>query len=158
MMITSYLPDNSYLVFAKPDAVKRVTNLATWVGDFRGEHKVSGDFVEGLGREFELEPKTATNVTEVSTFFDVHLPHNLGKLKLRSCRGKRLSEALTDTLCQKAKSRARALACFPASSAKVVVRVAPRSCRPGRCSRGCSRGPGCTAKSSSCRWPARRRR
>ena len=124
-VITSYLPDNSYLVFAKPDAVKRVTNLATWVGDFRGEHKVSGDFVEGLGREFELEPKTATNVTEVSTFFDVHLPHNLGKLKLRSCRGKRLSEALTDTLCQKAKSRAHALACFPASSAKVVVRVAP---------------------------------
>ncbi|QDZ18647.1 subtilisin-like serine protease [Chloropicon primus] len=119
--ITSYLPDNSYLVFAKPRVVKRVEGLAVWIGDFHADYKVPRDLVRPPQSGISAN---GSAVRPNLSFFDVHLPHNLDQLGLKSCVGHRgTSKVLAENFCRKAKRNTEAVACSQAASSRLVVGV-----------------------------------
>ncbi len=105
-VISSYLPDHSYLVFANPEAVEKTKRLSTWIGHFQSKHKVSSDFVlEHSGIQASESTNRSFAPVAQKVWFSVHLPQNILQLKMRSCSGVDASTALVRNLCSKAKAQ-----------------------------------------------------
>ena len=131
-VISSYLPDNSYLIFANPEVVeRRAKKLTRWIGDFHSGLKVNEKFYQNLLDEHQLKSINGSVAAEGDglVWIDVHLPQNLDELRIKTCTREEPSRVLGRNLCSKAKALRNGqqpLACN-ISTSKVVFGLAPEN-------------------------------
>ena len=123
-VISSYIPDNSYLVFAKPSVVEKAGALGRilWAGEFKSKHKVPSNFYLDYG---DMNSKQASPL-ENSAWFNVHLPQNLDQLRVSTCSGQKNAAWLAQNLCNKAAKALEedgVLACKQASPNRVLFGI-----------------------------------